>query len=203
MPTMTASTGIFSVWGVMRALEPWTIRTISPCPAPTVSTTTKVRPTGMRRSRPSGSTRSGSTVSSLWPVIEATFWVDTTLPVTLASNIGTSRAKQIAGLAGNNQFLVGRHDPDLNPALIAVHRRLPLGLSISNGVERDAEPIETRAHFATDRGRILTDAARKNDCVGAVEKKQVGAEVVTHRGDEYVQRLSRPKGTSFCRFFQV
>ena len=38
MPMMVASTGSFSVSGVRRALEPCTISTISPWPAPTVST---------------------------------------------------------------------------------------------------------------------------------------------------------------------
>src|SRR5262249_560879 len=51
MPTMVASTGSLSVSGVSRALDPCTISTISPCPAPTVSTTTNVRPVETRRSR--------------------------------------------------------------------------------------------------------------------------------------------------------
>ena len=49
MPMMVASTGSFSVSGVRRALEPCTISTISPWPAPTVSTQTKVRPVPMSR----------------------------------------------------------------------------------------------------------------------------------------------------------
>src|SRR5262249_23924261 len=44
MPMMVASTGSFSVSGVRRALEPCTISTVSPSPAPTVSTQTNVRP---------------------------------------------------------------------------------------------------------------------------------------------------------------
>src|SRR5262245_38760398 len=90
MPMMVASTGSFSVSGVRRALEPWTISTSSPCPAPTVSTQTKVRPVPTSRSRWAGSTRSGSTVSSLCPVIDATFCVAITLPVTLARNMTPS-----------------------------------------------------------------------------------------------------------------
>ena len=43
--------GSFSVSGVSRALEPWQIRTISSRPAPSVSTTTNVRPVGTSRSR--------------------------------------------------------------------------------------------------------------------------------------------------------
>ena len=86
-PITTASIGSFSVSGVSRALEPWQIRTISSSPAPSVSTTTNVRPVGTSRSRSLSSSRYGSTVRSLCPVIEATFWVATTLPVTLARNI--------------------------------------------------------------------------------------------------------------------
>ena len=48
---LVASTGSFSVSGVRRALEPCTIRTVSPSPAPTVSTQTKVRPVPTMRSR--------------------------------------------------------------------------------------------------------------------------------------------------------
>src|SRR5262245_15457809 len=89
MPMMVQSTGSFSVSGVIRALDPCTISTNSPRPAPTVSTQTKVRPVPTSRSRCSGSTRSGSTVSSLRPVIAASFCVAITLPVTRARNIGT------------------------------------------------------------------------------------------------------------------
>jgi hypothetical protein len=56
-PMTTASTGSFSVSGVRRALDPWQIKTISPSPAPSVSTTTNVRPVGTRRSQPFSSTR--------------------------------------------------------------------------------------------------------------------------------------------------
>ena len=94
MPMMVASTGNFSVSGVRRALEPCTISTVSPSPAPTVSTTTNVRPVLTRRSFWAGSTRSGSTVSNLRPVNDASFCVATTLPVTLAMNINLSAKPQ-------------------------------------------------------------------------------------------------------------
>src|SRR5262249_47049738 len=91
MPMIVASTGRFSVSGVKRALEPCTIRTIAPRPAPTVSTHTNVRPVLTNLSRAAGSTRIGSTVKSLCPTMLATFCVATTLPVTLATNIQTSQ----------------------------------------------------------------------------------------------------------------
>src|SRR5262245_17140473 len=139
MPTMAASTGSFSVSGVMRALEPCTISTISPWPAPTVSTTTNVRPVFTSRSRWAGSTRSGSTVSSLCPVIEATFCVATTLPVTRARNMMPSLFGKPFGDLGQD-LLVGREaehlplaedlfavDGDVEDAAAALrHRRLHL-----------------------------------------------------------------------------
>src|SRR5918911_666617 len=126
MPMMVQSTGSFSVSGVS--------------PAPTVSTTTKVRPVLTSLSRWPGSTRSGSTVSSLRPVIEATFCVATTLPVTLARNMGASPSlEQFFGLPGHDQLLVGGHGPQLHPAARGVDRRLPFGGRVRLGVEHDAE----------------------------------------------------------------
>src|SRR5437660_6747704 len=142
MPTITASTGSFSVSGVMRALEPWTMRTISPWPAPTVSTTTNVRPVVTSLSRLPGSTRSGSTVRSLRPVIEATFCVETTLPVTLARNMVASLGKQSLRLPGDNQLFVGGHDPDLHAALLTMDRHFALRRLVAPRIEADAKPIK-------------------------------------------------------------
>src|SRR4051812_22676576 len=116
MPMMVASTGSFSVSGVRRALEPCTISTISPWPAPTVSTTTKLRPVPMSLSREPGSTRNGSTINSLWPVIVLTFWVETTLPVTLARNISASRLLQFGG-DRLQDLLLGREPPRVELAV--------------------------------------------------------------------------------------
>src|SRR5579884_2570697 len=157
MPMMVASTGSFSVSGVSRALEPWTIKTISPCPAPTVSTTTKLRPVPTSRSRSFGSTRSGSTISSLRPVIDATFCVATTLPVTLAMNMGTlacsydpARLQQLLRLSGDDQLLVGRHDPELHPAVRSMNRHLAPGVVVLQAIELDAEPVEVGADFGAN-----------------------------------------------------
>src|SRR5437763_11232147 len=138
MPMMVASTGNFSVSGVKRALEPCTISTVSPWPAPTVSTTTKVRPVLTSLSRVAGSTRNGSTVSSLRPIIEATFCVATTLPVTFARNIGASTFReQLFRLPGHDQLLIGGHDPQLHPAVGCVDRRLPPGGRVRLAVQGD------------------------------------------------------------------
>src|SRR5438067_4842957 len=155
MPMMVASTGSFSVSGVKRALDPCTINTISPCPAPTVSTTTNVRPVPTRRSFWAGSTRSGSTVSSLRPVIDASFCVATTLPVTLAMNISVSAKPQavphsgalqeIARLPGDDQLLVGRHRPQLDAAAHRVEPGLALGVVVQRRIDHDAEPVEVGA----------------------------------------------------------
>src|ERR1700736_6042181 len=146
MPIIVASTGSFSVSGVNRALEPCTISTISPCPAPTVSTTTKVLPVPISLSRVPGSTRSGSTVKSLRPTIEATFCVATTLPVTFATNMSASlRLQERLGLPGDDQFFIGRHDPDLHAAAVEVDRHFALRLVVAHRVEGNAEPVEVRA----------------------------------------------------------
>src|SRR5260221_8344311 len=107
--------------------------TISPWPAPTVSTTTKVRPAPTKRSRFTGSTRNGSTVSSLRPVIEATLCVATTRPVTRARNIAHSRFpevfpgfQQLFRLTSHDELLVRRHDPQLHAAIGRVNGRLAL-----------------------------------------------------------------------------
>ena len=48
MATMTASTGLFVVSSVWRALLPWVTRTVSPTPAPTASTATTKLSRGLR-----------------------------------------------------------------------------------------------------------------------------------------------------------
>src|SRR5262245_31631306 len=180
MPTMVASTGSFSVSGVRRALDPCTISTSSPCPAPTASTTTNVRPVVTSRSRCAGSTRSGSTVSSLWPVMVWTFWVATTLPVTRARNMretllllppspqrgeggktsdgAAGRLQQLLRLPGDDQLLVGRHDPQLHAAAQGVDARLRLALDVQRGVDGDAEPVQVLADRRAHGGRVLADA---------------------------------------------
>src|SRR5205085_563068 len=127
--------GSLSVSGVKRALDPCTISTISPWPAPTVSTTTKVRPVVTSRSRFAGSTRIGSTVSSFRPVIDAIFCVATTLPVTLARNMAPSLREQRLCLPGDNKLFVGRHDPDLDATGLAMDVHFPLRLLVTKGVQ--------------------------------------------------------------------
>src|SRR5262249_26691912 len=152
---------------------------------PTVSTTTKLRPVPTRRSRLPGSTRSGSTISSLRPGIEATFCVATTLPVTLARNMALPppfsgrlrdppRPEEPLGLPAGAQLLVGRHGPQLHPAAFGVDRHLALGCLVLPRVEGDAEPVEVRADALANPGRVLPDAAGEHDGVGAVEQQEVG-----------------------------
>src|SRR4051812_10780865 len=159
MPMMVASTGSFSVSGVRRALDPCTINTISPCPAPTVSTTTKVRPVLTSRSRWPGSTRSGSTVRSLRPVMEATFCVATTLPVTRARNMGASLAGIEQGLClpGDDQFFIRRHDPELHAAFGQVYGRFALRSYICLRVQGNTEPAEVGANGVAHRHGVLAD----------------------------------------------
>src|SRR5262245_37989515 len=115
MPMMVASTGNLSVSGVRRALEPCTISTISPWPAPTVSTTTKLRPVPSSLLRVAGSTRNGSTINSLWPVIDLTFCVETKLPVNLSRNIAVCLLQFDGDLVEN--LLLGREPPRVELAV--------------------------------------------------------------------------------------
>src|SRR5262249_36414476 len=150
------------------ALEPCTSSTISPWPAPTVSTTTKVRPVPMRRSRGPGSTRSGSTVSSLCPVMDATFCVATTLPVTFARNMRSSLPRQQGlRLPGDDHLLVRRHDPQLHPAVAAVNGGFALRRLVARGVQDDAEPVQVGTDGGADGRRVFADAAGEDDGVGA------------------------------------
>src|SRR5437773_9392639 len=173
MPMMQESTGNFSVSGHMRALEPWTISTISSCPAPTVSTQTNVRPVPTNRSRLSGSTRRGSTVKSLRPVMEASFCVATTLPVTLARNISTSPPsilQPLLCLPGDDQFFVGWHGPNLHATGHRVDWHFTLCLVIADRIQVDSKPIQVRAYCRTNGRRVFADASRKNNCVRAVQQ---------------------------------
>ena len=81
----TASTGLPSLTGVMRAEEPWHTSTHSPEPAPTPSEATMGLPLGC----PLGST--GWIRSSLWPARAPTFWLATTSPTTLVINMARLR----------------------------------------------------------------------------------------------------------------
>src|SRR5690348_4466532 len=138
MPMITASTGKFLVSGVNRALEPCTISTNSSCPAPTVSTATKVRPVVTSRSRFSPSMRYGSTMSNLWPTIEGVFCVATTLPVTLATNMRDRSVgfQEFFSLSGDDEFFVRRHDPDLRAARFGADRAFALGCGVGGRIER-------------------------------------------------------------------
>src|SRR5690348_2225740 len=94
MPTITASAGRFLVCSVMRALEPCTISTSCPSPAPTASIATIARPVLPSDAgslvRSSYLTLRGSTTNSFWPFRVLSFCVATTWPVTRARNIGIS-----------------------------------------------------------------------------------------------------------------
>src|SRR5262245_26027758 len=205
MPMIVASTGSFSVSGVKRALEPCTIKTISSCPAPTVSTHTNVRPVPTRRSRPAGSTRSGSTVSSLRPVIDATLCVAITLPVTLARNMNASlrRFEQLFRLSSDDQLLVGRHDPDVRATSVRVDARLATCGLVLLQVQLDAEPIQVRANRLAHVRRVLADAAGEDDGIGPIHEQQVRAEVVADRGDEDVAGQLGLRITPGCSVFDV
>src|ERR1051325_4577390 len=84
---MTASTGQSFRLGASRAELPWQNNTISPTPAPTLSTATIVFTPGRNLVGSFSSTSWGRTNSSLRPSMDGSFFVATTEPSTLARNI--------------------------------------------------------------------------------------------------------------------
>src|SRR3954451_13852621 len=92
MPTITASAGRFLVCSVIRALLPWTTSTNCPSPHPTASIATIARPVWPSDAgvfvASSYFTFRGSTTNSFWPFKVLSLTEATTLPVTLARNIG-------------------------------------------------------------------------------------------------------------------
>src|SRR5258706_1107927 len=87
IPMMTASTGASLRWGARRAELPWQNITISPMPAPTLSTAMMVLAPGRNLVGSFSSTSCGRTRSSLRPLMEGSFLVATTEPSTRARNI--------------------------------------------------------------------------------------------------------------------
>src|SRR5262245_20323953 len=79
MPTIPASVGTSVGWNGNDASLPRTKNTVSPTPAPTASTATSVRPTGL----PSGA--SGCSTINLMPCSASSLCVTTMSPMTLAS----------------------------------------------------------------------------------------------------------------------
>src|SRR3990170_470726 len=144
--------GRFLVSGVMRALEPWVMSTYSPSPAPRVSTATNVRPVVTRPRRLLGSTRYGSTTSSLCPTIESTFCVATSEPVTLARNMDVLpyTFQELFGLSGDNQLFVRGYHPQLNTAVPAADSCFALGRIVGRWIKHDAQFAQPAQHVRAD-----------------------------------------------------
>src|SRR6056297_2212395 len=198
MPMTTASIGKSFVSGVKRALLPWVIKTKSFSPAPIVSTAMNVRPVVTSDLRFSGSKRYGSTTSSLWPVIEATFCVATTDPVTLAMNMGKKllsvRAGRSAvmvqdfqGSLSDDPFFVGRDGPNLGRRVVGMQRRFARRDVVFSGVQLDAKLRQVRANAGTDRFGVFTDAPGEHDRVDAAQGDHLTAQLPADLFDIHVQ----------------
>ncbi len=96
--------------------------------------------------------------------------------------------QQVAGLAGDDDFLIRGYGPDLNPGSVGRDDGLAASLTVLDRVERDAEPAKIAEDAAPDAGRVLADAAGEDDRVGAAQLDEVGAEEVADRADEDVDR---------------
>ena len=162
MPMMVASTGNFSVSGVRRALEPCTISTISPSPAPTVSTHDK-RPAGadragrgrridtqrldgqqfvadhagdfLRRHHAAGDSGEEHGLSCI-AVPAISHRIRQQLLVACRATINSS----LVGMIHNCTRLFARMD-----------RHLALGLFVGGRVEMDAEPVQVGTDRRTHR----------------------------------------------------
>src|SRR3954464_12834509 len=114
---------------------------------------------------------------SLCPVIEATFWVATMLPVTRARNIAGSssprrsvrefptRLKERLRLPGDHDLLVGGHGPDLDAGAVRGDDPLGRAAGVPGRVQRDSEPPEVAADPGADARRVLADPPREGDDV--------------------------------------
>src|SRR5688572_14065423 len=95
MPMITASTGASLRFGARRAELPWQNITISPSPAPTLSTATIVFTPGRNFVGSFSSTNCGRSSSSLRPPMEGSFLVATTEPSTRARHILPRRLRTL------------------------------------------------------------------------------------------------------------
>src|SRR6185369_229563 len=96
-------------------------------------------------------------------------------------------------VARDEQLLVGGNHPHTHlaarPGDVAfrpVHRA-----SVLLGIERDAEEDQIGADALADRGRVLADAAGEDDGFGAVQTRQVGADVLAHAQAEEIDGQAR------------
>src|SRR4051794_30367941 len=133
---------------------------------------------------------------SLCPVIEATFWVATMLPVTRARNIAGSssprrsvrefptRLQERLRLPCHHDFLVGGDGPDLDAGAVRGDHALGRTARVPGRAERDTEPREVAADAGANPRGVLADPPREGDHVGTAQLEQEGAQVVTDRGDE-------------------
>src|SRR5689334_18996513 len=143
-----------------------------------------VRPVDSKLRRDLGSSRYGSTTSSLWPTIVATFCVATTDPVTRARNIALT-LQELLGLPRHDQLLVGRHDPKLHAAAGRVDPALALGHQVGQRIEHDAQLIEPREHRGANLLAVLADAAREHDRLDASQLDEHAAQVLANaRGED-------------------
>src|ERR1700679_3253964 len=121
----------------------------------------------------------------------ATFWLATTLPVTLAMNMTSScwstSLQQFLNLTGHDDLFVGRHDPQLDPALMAMNRHLTPGAFIAERIEQNAEPIQVGADRGPQPRGVHPDPARKNNGIGSIQQQQIRPQVMPHRGYKHIQ----------------
>ena len=112
--------------------------------------------------------RYGSTISSLWPTIEAVFCVATTLPVTLATNIGlASPFQQLTSLPRDDDLFVGRHDPNLRAAGAGGDQSFAARSRIGLLIEHDAQFGQIAENGRPSADAVLANAAGQDDGVGA------------------------------------
>src|SRR3954470_7191129 len=96
-------------------------------------------------------------------------------------------------VAGDQQLLIGGNDPDLESGIVAVDAAFA---SADRGrvavtVKRNSEPFEVAADALAHGRRILADAAREDDRVGTIHRREISSDVLASAVAEEIDRQPR------------
>src|SRR5262245_36711390 len=90
----------------------------------------------------------------------------------------SSVMERLDGVARDHHLLVGRDDEGADRRACGTDAALPADdLGIERGVEREPAPRHPRADLGPDFRRVLADAGREDDGLGASEGGQIRAQI--------------------------
>src|SRR3954463_9105 len=96
-------------------------------------------------------------------------------------------------LPGDDQFFIGRDDPDLGAAFDGADLGLGAAHLVLLRVEHDAGEVQVAADGFADGGAVLTDATGEREDVAAAERDEIAADETPDALDERVDRELRPR----------